>query len=389
MISPTQIQKPANWQDFESLCKKLWGEIWECSDSIKKNGRNGQAQHGVDVYGIPKGENNYYGIQCKGKDEYTHSQLTKDEIDVEIDKAKKFKPSLKKLIFATTANKDAEIEEYVRIKNLTNIKEGLFEIDIFSWEDIVDLISENKRTNNWYVHNILYKDKSNISVTFNGNITETINPVYIRKTIKYFPKHILEKIHNEIPLWIHNINKLNEVTKKVLIDSSTIRLDTRKYIKDYTWCNVSVEMKNTGDNAIDDYRLYLTFDSESTEDISDGLSFINNPLIVDRMNVNIQRINNQEVFISKNEKNTIEIIPKIKTIVSTETKRFKFKIKPIQGVDNINVKWRFISRNFQDSGGLNIKVNPIYEDVEKIIYTDSEDIINNNEIKIYPKIIEK
>ena len=123
MISPTQIQKPANWQDFESLCKKLWGEIWECSDSIKKNGRNGQAQHGVDVYGIPKGENNYYGIQCKGKDEYTHSQLTKDEIDVEIDKAKKFKPSLKKLIFATTANKDAEIEEYVRIKNLTNIKE--------------------------------------------------------------------------------------------------------------------------------------------------------------------------------------------------------------------------------------------------------------------------
>ena len=107
------------------------------------------------------------------------------------------------------------------------------------------------------------------------------------------------------------------------------------------------------------------------------------------MNVNIQRINNQEVFISKNEKNTIEIKPKIKTIVSTETKRFKFKIKPIQGVDNINVKWRFISRNFQDSGGLNIKVNPIYEDVEKIIYTDSEDIINNNEIKIYPKIIEK
>ena len=28
MIAPMQLQKPDNWQDFESLCKKLWGEIW-------------------------------------------------------------------------------------------------------------------------------------------------------------------------------------------------------------------------------------------------------------------------------------------------------------------------------------------------------------------------
>ena len=53
------IQKPVNWQDFESLAKKLWGEIW-ATDSIKKNGRMGQTQHGVDVYGIPSGEKDYY-----------------------------------------------------------------------------------------------------------------------------------------------------------------------------------------------------------------------------------------------------------------------------------------------------------------------------------------
>lgn len=35
MIAPTQIMKPKNWQDFEKLCKLLWGEIWNCSDSIK------------------------------------------------------------------------------------------------------------------------------------------------------------------------------------------------------------------------------------------------------------------------------------------------------------------------------------------------------------------
>ena len=33
------IRQPENWQDFESLCKKLFGELWGCPLKIKKNGR--------------------------------------------------------------------------------------------------------------------------------------------------------------------------------------------------------------------------------------------------------------------------------------------------------------------------------------------------------------
>ena len=80
MQAPTQIQSPENWQDFERLCKKLWGEIWNCSDTIMRHGRNGQSQCGVDIYGTPNGGIEYYGIQCKGKDNYTQAQLTTKEI---------------------------------------------------------------------------------------------------------------------------------------------------------------------------------------------------------------------------------------------------------------------------------------------------------------------
>ena len=100
MKASQQLRKPENWPDFESLCKKLWGEIWNCPE-IKKNGRQGQNQHGVDIYGIPDFDSEYYGIQCKGKDEYTHKQLTKDEIDKELKKALDFKPKLKKLYFVS------------------------------------------------------------------------------------------------------------------------------------------------------------------------------------------------------------------------------------------------------------------------------------------------
>lgn len=145
MKAAQSLAKPVNWQDFESLCKKLWGEIWNCPE-IKKNGRSGQAQAGIDVYGIPNGESSYYGIQCKGKDEYTGKQLTEKEINKEIEKAKHFEPPLKKMYFATTSSKDVNIEALIRKKNIEHINSGLFEVHIYSWEDIVDLIHENKST---------------------------------------------------------------------------------------------------------------------------------------------------------------------------------------------------------------------------------------------------
>ena len=50
MIAQTQLKKPSNWQDFEKLCKLLWGEIWTCEDTIKRHGCQGRNQHGVGVF---------------------------------------------------------------------------------------------------------------------------------------------------------------------------------------------------------------------------------------------------------------------------------------------------------------------------------------------------
>ena len=157
------MRKPVNWQDFEKLCKKLWGEIWKCS-SIKRNGRAGQNQHGVDIYGVPDGEAEYFGIQCKGKDDYTKAQLTESEIDEEITKALTFKPKLKQFIFATTANKDATIESYIRTKDIESRKNGNFSVVLYSWEDIVDLIEENKNTYDWYVNEVKHISNNSLVV---------------------------------------------------------------------------------------------------------------------------------------------------------------------------------------------------------------------------------
>ena len=122
METQKQLRKPENWQDFESLCKKLWGEIWNCRE-IKKNGRHGQSQRGVDIYGIPQNEREYYGIQCKAKDEYTHKRLTQNEIVGEINDEKKFIPPLKKLYIATTANRVCQSKSLSELRtwNIENL----------------------------------------------------------------------------------------------------------------------------------------------------------------------------------------------------------------------------------------------------------------------------
>ena len=161
MEAPKTLARPANWQDFESLCKKLWGEIWNYPE-IQKNGRLGQEQYGVDVFGIPENRTEYFGIQCKGKSEYNdnqyeHPQFTEKEILKEIEKAKTFEPKLKKWYLATTALNDSKIQTFIRNKNIEHINAGLFEIHLFSWESIVDLIFENKETYNYYVKSLNYK----------------------------------------------------------------------------------------------------------------------------------------------------------------------------------------------------------------------------------------
>lgn len=136
-----QYPPPSNWQDFESLCLDLWKSIWE-DDGAQKNGRQGQSQHGVDIWGQPDGTTEWHGVQCKGKDNYTNQNLTENELLSEVEKAKGFTPQLSKFIMATTAPRDAKIQEKAR--QLTDAHQCLFKISIYSWADIIDLLERHR-----------------------------------------------------------------------------------------------------------------------------------------------------------------------------------------------------------------------------------------------------
>jgi len=375
MKASKTLGKPENWQDFESLCKKLWGEIWKCSE-IKKNGRPGQTQNGVDVYGIPYNDDEYYGIQCKGKNEYTHKQLTITEINKEIEKAKSFEPKLKKLYFATTAVKDAKIEKVIRLKNLEHKKNKLFEVHIFSWEDIVGLIEENRKTYDYYVNSINFKSSNSITITFPDNITElTIVPKF-RKRITCF----VQKFVPPNPMFGNpNFDLIN---KQQNTFAQIVSVSMNKTEINYSFCQFCLKIHNTGDTPIEEYKVFLEFEGEiielsDTNKITSGYSLLS--------------INSKtpDVFLYTDSK-TGEIVPRKNILVGDDifTSDDIF-LKTSSKESKIVIRWKLISKSFKQSGDLLINVKPEVETTYKDVLVEDPLKVGIEESDIEDYIMEE
>ncbi|MFY9824448.1 MAG: hypothetical protein WAM82_23935 [Thermoanaerobaculia bacterium] len=130
-----------NWQDFEDLCCDLMRRVWN-DPYTQKNGRSGQSQKGVDIYGQPNQEADWAGMQCKLKDQLTGGRLSLAEIKKDIESAKKFRPPLRQLIIATTAPRDANLQEELRKIDEKERRVDSFSVSIFFWEDILSKLGD-------------------------------------------------------------------------------------------------------------------------------------------------------------------------------------------------------------------------------------------------------
>lgn len=138
---------PKNWQDFESICHRLWGEIWN-DNNTQKNGRQGQAQNGVDVFGQPIYQIPFHGIQCKDKNGLLGSELSESELLAECGKAMNFKPQIESFTLATTAPRDLNIQKIAR--ELTVGNSIPFDVNVWSWDDIESEIAYRPNIMNHY-----------------------------------------------------------------------------------------------------------------------------------------------------------------------------------------------------------------------------------------------
>ncbi|MDB6025844.1 MAG: Tetratricopeptide domain protein [Verrucomicrobiales bacterium] len=128
-----RLPPPADARAFEALCFDLWKEIWQ-DPHAQQNGRSGQPQAGVDIFGQHAG--GLVGVQCKQKDAILWAEVNVRELEDEVVKAKKFQPPLTQFILATSGPADVKVQQRARELSARHKQEGLFTVAIWSWREI-------------------------------------------------------------------------------------------------------------------------------------------------------------------------------------------------------------------------------------------------------------
>lgn len=379
MKSPFNIHPPKNWQDFETLCLKLWGEIWNIPHEIDFNSDNAQGQHGVDIYGPVNGGKDYNGIQCKNKKlnliDGSPNRISIKDIQEEIEKAKLFKPDLNKLVIATSLPKDQKIEEYVRTQSLQNVELGLFTIQICFWDFFERKLSEFPNVYNWYVKNEDFHQVKSISVLFpNGQNEISCFPKFQKTIKKYRIKkemdsgdddldlslsfdELLEKYKLDLNISKPGFKKFNDMFAK--IDMSKNPLMPKIKWEQYCW--LKLQITNTGAAVIEDYKIELEFEGDFIRVGAEKGHFIYNPKYVNT----VREYSNSD--------DSLIILPKNRTLVQADYfTTGNFYIKPKIGEGSvIKMNWKIISRDFTDSGFLTIIIEPKFHQIVTIENIDS------------------
>jgi hypothetical protein len=107
-IASSNVPCPRSWDEFEDIALAAAKLRWNSSD-FYRNGRQGQKQDGVDIWGHDD-DNRHIGIQCKN----TVNDVSLATVKSEIDNADTFEPKLDRLYIATTAKRDAALQKAVR-----------------------------------------------------------------------------------------------------------------------------------------------------------------------------------------------------------------------------------------------------------------------------------
>lgn len=141
-LSAFQLPAPADWQAFERFSRDLFAAHWG-DPRAQLNGRAGQSQSGVDVFGINSSTGKLEGVQCKGKDErYGHS-VTVAELQGEVAKALSFSPPISHYYLITSGVSDVAVQAEARRITAQHSQIGKFGVDVYSWEQLLAILQNH------------------------------------------------------------------------------------------------------------------------------------------------------------------------------------------------------------------------------------------------------
>lgn len=128
---------------FDEMVRDACSIEWN-DPTTQRNGRSGQSQNGLDVFGYPNGP----AGRCRGAQSKLRTkgkQLSKGEIDDEIMKAISSPLNPDQLIIVTSTGRDTGLQAYVDHVSREQTKKNSFPVKIWFWDDLLERLLVDRR----------------------------------------------------------------------------------------------------------------------------------------------------------------------------------------------------------------------------------------------------
>jgi tetratricopeptide (TPR) repeat protein len=274
-MKPSQYELPKfkNESDFETFCLDLFKAVFEDS-SGKKYGRKGQAQHGIDLYfaDFPQAKK---AVQCKVRSD----KLTLADIQEDLEKFKEFPHEGYEIIFATTANRDK------------NLQDDCLKINtqIYAWEDLLELLDSNLDIFHRYFISDEQKKYFNISTIIDlaNNYYDDLQIDSALNLLEKIDKHF-DTLSKEFQYQVSLLKAKIFETKNTFSADSSIRDEIANYhLKVTEYCEGSSIEKhlskakayftmNESKKGLNELEVVLALDAENEKAINLKITNLNN-----------------------------------------------------------------------------------------------------------------
>lgn len=125
--------RPKSEDEWEEMVLDAMRLYWS-DPNAQRNGRRGQRQNGVDIFGCL--DSSPVAAQAKNMD-----RVSEADVLVELKKAEQFKPVLTQYHFAIAGPRDANFQEFIRLRSFERVNRGLFSIYLHYFDDICEQLS--------------------------------------------------------------------------------------------------------------------------------------------------------------------------------------------------------------------------------------------------------
>ncbi len=137
-LSSMIIPPPKSWEEFEEITLSALQIKWG-SPNLTRNGRQGQEQNGVDIFGEDD-LGRCVGVQCK----HSPNGIDVATVREEIAKAENFEPEIDAFYIAISAPTDAKFQKQVRLLSSERVAQYDFPIGVFFWDDLIRELVKNE-----------------------------------------------------------------------------------------------------------------------------------------------------------------------------------------------------------------------------------------------------